>query len=453
MRLYHFTCIQHWPTIQEAGFLKLTDSNLMKGRETMGEIAEAYMLDERTLQTMPDGTVGVNHVSTLGEEKVIHLTRNPARSSTELLWATGNPNVAVDKTRVRIAVDVPDEDVHLWEPWHDRMGGSQLFKGSLKRSGGDWKSWFVCEREIPRAEWAEVVDLDTGRVLYRRHVDDAPVTKADVQRALELLYWLDMQGTPVVIMNHRASVGSAFHMSDYSAPMRVEPSVFKDQVFVYLEPEPGVSDPSVFAVAAAYRFYDVDGTLQADVKTIVSKSAAPLAEQRWQDLQVVVSEGIKVAAGGELILSTYKRGSYMKGQPQYGEQAHVPHFTMFYLSMTAFLGTTYVVQEKRKAAKGPVQQPRGVRSQSGESDISVAILRRPEKVAAKVQKRIREQMARDGRTWALDHEVSVNGHWRNQFYRSTGTHARIWIDGHKRGPEGIEAQPRPPKQKVIKAVR
>lgn len=452
MKLYHFTCIEHWPTIESAGFLKLTDSNLMRGRETRESITEGYMLDTREVVPLPDGRFGINHISTLDEEKVVHLTRNPNRSSTELLWA-GGQHTAYDKTRIRITVEVPDEDVHVWNSWHDRQGGSKLFKESLKATGGDWKSWFVCEREIPRAEWVEVCDLDTGRVLWRRFNDDAPVTKADVQRGLEMLYWADMPGAPLVIMNHRASVGSAFHMAENEVPIRVDHSVFRDQMFLYLEPEPSFSPPGVFAVGCSYRFYEEDGVLLADVKTIVSRSAAPLSEQRWQDMSMVVSEAIKVAKDGELILSTYRRGSYMKGQPQFGEQAHVPQFTMFYLSMVAFLGTTYVVQERRKHGREPVKTPNGTRQQRQESEVSVVIYRRPEKVAAKIQKKIREQMERDGKKWMLDHEVCVSGHYRNQYYPSTGTHARIWISDHKKGPEGVPAQPRVEKQKVIKAVR
>jgi predicted P-loop ATPase len=168
---------------------------------------------------------------------------------------------------------------------------------------------------------------------------------------------------------------------------------------------------------------------------------------------MVVSEGIKVAKDGELILSNYVRGSGITGAPAYDAEAHVAQFVLFYLSMMSFLSTTYVVQEKRKTGNGPVSLPRGQRRATVESNISVAILRRPEKVAKQIQQRVREQMERDGKKWALDHEVSVSGHWRNQYYRSTKTHARIWISDHRRGPEGIEASPKPAKQKVIKAVR
>jgi hypothetical protein len=73
-------------------------------------------------------------------------------------WKTGR---GAEPIVARITVDVPDADVHPWSQWkvgHDPAPVSGL-ETSAKWNGGDPDAWYIVERDIPRDEWLEVVDL------------------------------------------------------------------------------------------------------------------------------------------------------------------------------------------------------------------------------------------------------------------------------------------------------
>lgn len=138
MKLYHYTCIQHWPTILASGLLKVTESNISPVVDHAG----------------PD---------------VVWLT-----TDSRCKHGHGLELSAVDKTRIRITVDVPVDDVHVWRQWASAHGADPRFMAALASSGGS-STWRVIERPIPSSEWVEVVDCATGYPLW-----DA----ADAQRAV-----------------------------------------------------------------------------------------------------------------------------------------------------------------------------------------------------------------------------------------------------------------------------
>ena len=61
---------------------------------------------------------------------------------------------------IRIAVEVPDGEVHQWVPWawdHLPAGAAETLTST--RFGGDPDVWCVVERSLLAAEWVEAVDL------------------------------------------------------------------------------------------------------------------------------------------------------------------------------------------------------------------------------------------------------------------------------------------------------
>ncbi|MBS1722555.1 MAG: hypothetical protein JSS66_06050 [Armatimonadetes bacterium] len=397
----------------------------MVGRETQEALVEAYKLDEQHPVVMPDGSIAYNHVSTLDEPKIVHLTSNPSRSSTELKWAAG-PQCATDKTRVRITLDMDIAEVARWSKWHDDNGGSQRWKQSLQRTGGDYASWFVCEHEIPRDKWVEVVDLDTGRVLWRRPDLNAPVTKDDVDKAVALAHWAGHQNSRIVVLNDKCMAEFFKYAMVQDVPDRdISPAEMEDYFFVFLSPQAmGMKEADNRAVlACGFKFMFEEGAWCTDVCNVVTNDLGELCTQRWSDMILHTADRCKLVVGGRLRPTVYGR---------------------MYFDLKSFLATPCAHSERRKSP-GTIQLPGSSKTKKAkkESDVSVIVYRRPEKVIA-------SRMKAEGRK--LDHAVAVSGHYRNQWYRSTGTHRQIFIAEHRRGPE-LDAPAPKQKIRVIKAVR
>ncbi len=120
MILYHFTSTVHLPLINAAGALTTTESNLSPTREHAG----------------PD---------------VVWLTSDPEPDAEGHALAGS----CVDKTAVRITVDVPDAEVWGWLPWSRGHRIPKKWARHLER-GRRPATWYVMERPIPRAEWVAV---------------------------------------------------------------------------------------------------------------------------------------------------------------------------------------------------------------------------------------------------------------------------------------------------------
>lgn len=104
-RLYHYTSIERWWLIAEGGRLKTTESNLSGHRPHAG----------------PD---------------VVWLTTDPDCQYGHGLRPTLN---GTDKTRVRIAVELPNRDVHKWSGWAARHRIDPQMDAHPHRGGGWWR--------------------------------------------------------------------------------------------------------------------------------------------------------------------------------------------------------------------------------------------------------------------------------------------------------------------------
>ena len=80
-----------------------------------------------------------------------------------VVWLTNDPRprdhgIPDHEYAVRIVVDIPRSDAHPWAKWARAHEIDERYMAGLKRNAGSgaWRSWFVCERRIPTAEWETV---------------------------------------------------------------------------------------------------------------------------------------------------------------------------------------------------------------------------------------------------------------------------------------------------------
>ena len=128
MILYHFTSPEHLPKILEAGYLKVTESNLSRTRTHAG----------------PD---------------VVWLTRNPEAAANN--WWQVSGRRSVDKVGIRFTVDVPKREAVRWWEWARRRGIDPGWARTLAEVGGSG-SWYVIERTVPAAEWTGIINARTA---------------------------------------------------------------------------------------------------------------------------------------------------------------------------------------------------------------------------------------------------------------------------------------------------
>lgn len=129
--LYHYTSIERWGLIKAAGHLRTTESNLRQtvnsGPPVVWLTTDAEMVHSHGLAETLDGT---------------------------------------DKTRVQIAVELPNRDVHKWREWATRRGITREWMAALiAASGGGAGTWCVTEKPVPASRWVSVVDRSTGERL------------------------------------------------------------------------------------------------------------------------------------------------------------------------------------------------------------------------------------------------------------------------------------------------
>ena len=126
MKLWHYTSKTHLPWIEESGFLKTTESNLHSEIENYGP-------------------------------QVVWLLDTPDLEGSHGLY--GGP---VDKTAVRIEVDVPDHWTRYWLEWSKGQGISQYWQDIMVAAGGGQECaahWVVTFRTIKKDRWVDITYL------------------------------------------------------------------------------------------------------------------------------------------------------------------------------------------------------------------------------------------------------------------------------------------------------
>jgi hypothetical protein len=131
MILYHFTSTWHLPRTAEDGYIDVTESNLSGTREHAG----------------PD---------------VVWLTKSPTVAGTTFLLGSG-----VDKTEIRITVDVPGLEAHKWRKWAYRRNIHPRWAAGLAAAGGS-TPWYVVERPVAATEWVNVTNMHSGELVDAR---------------------------------------------------------------------------------------------------------------------------------------------------------------------------------------------------------------------------------------------------------------------------------------------
>lgn len=134
--LYHFTSATNIQAILDSGYLKTVESNISLKREHAG----------------PD---------------VVWLTTSPSANA-----GHGLQGSLVDKTEIRVTVEVDSRSVHKWREWARARGSNEATISALTRSGGSG-SWRVVMTRIPAERWTEVRNMVTGEVL----LDDVAIRK------------------------------------------------------------------------------------------------------------------------------------------------------------------------------------------------------------------------------------------------------------------------------------
>lgn len=133
--LYHYTCVYHLPAIFSAGYLKLTDSNLIA----------------------PDGTIETE-LRSKTYKPVVWLTDS---ESPDRLGLDGS---AADKKEVTITV-ARKPYMKYWKSWEPQKEMPKWWKESFTK-GYNVSSWYVSERVISFRDILKIENRYDGTVYY-----------------------------------------------------------------------------------------------------------------------------------------------------------------------------------------------------------------------------------------------------------------------------------------------
>ena len=221
-RLYHLTCIGHFPKIMADGFLKTVESNigtpdmfepdpndpdydtehvlvwpkrergkpykripmmvpgpLLKTIEEKQEMFTRVTREELEAMGPQDDQMTVSVV--VGWEPLDHLpdVKYGEHVGPDVVWLTSDPtpkqawqslNDALDiraqKSQILFVVEVPDEDVKKWSEWAFEQGISKFWYEALDDDDGSADNWYVVDREIPKAEWVAIYMAQSGDAIW-----------------------------------------------------------------------------------------------------------------------------------------------------------------------------------------------------------------------------------------------------------------------------------------------
>ncbi len=155
--LYHYTSFHHLPKILEAGFLKLTPSNLVEPKRYWRRA------DEGGGYSIVSDTDDVKPVVWLTKEE---LGADAAKDAVALGLDTGHI-AAVNKMEVKFVVPWNDK-YEWWLDWQKRNRMKKKQYRLFTSHGEHYGSWYVCEEPIPLSDVEKVVDNRTGEVIWER---------------------------------------------------------------------------------------------------------------------------------------------------------------------------------------------------------------------------------------------------------------------------------------------
>lgn len=221
-RLYHLTCIGHFPKIMSDGFLKTVESNigtpdmfepdpndpvyeqekvlvwpkrergkpykrvpmlvpgpLLKQMEEKQEIFNRVERKELNALGEVDQEMTVSVVVGWDLDEDVQPPKYGEHVGPDVVWLTSDPtpkqawqslnehlDVRAQKSQILFVVEVPDEDMHKWSEWAFEQGISQFWYDALDDDDGSADNWYVVPREIPKAEWVAIYMAQTGEAIW-----------------------------------------------------------------------------------------------------------------------------------------------------------------------------------------------------------------------------------------------------------------------------------------------
>lgn len=138
LHLHHFTNRQQWPEIRSSGQLLLTHSRAHPTKLTRGVVwlTTADVVDD------------------------------PVAMGLDVGIAKKFSNFAdLDRTQIRITVEVSKTYTHRYREWATKHGGHPGWLKRLAQECGQFNTWWVHTKVIPREAWTEVRDMRSGATL------------------------------------------------------------------------------------------------------------------------------------------------------------------------------------------------------------------------------------------------------------------------------------------------
>lgn len=140
MLLYHFTSTVAWEKIRTDGMLAMTDPQVnprKRGRPVVWLTSRDVCEDPYAMGLAP------------------------ASPAIKLLSDFDR----LDKTRIRLTVEVGKTYTHRWRDWAPKNGGVPRWVSHISAECRESGSWYVHTHPIPRERWVDVVDTHTGHHL------------------------------------------------------------------------------------------------------------------------------------------------------------------------------------------------------------------------------------------------------------------------------------------------
>jgi hypothetical protein len=140
VKLFHYTNWLNCVGIMDSGEIRRTESHIGSADPKMLPCGEHVGPDVVWLTTKSTATAnGVDRLLVTLKQKSVQL---------------GCPMIALDKTQVRLTVEIPDDEVHSWPEWAKAHGIHGRWQMTREKNQAPW-CWRIAERAV-RSD--EIVD-------------------------------------------------------------------------------------------------------------------------------------------------------------------------------------------------------------------------------------------------------------------------------------------------------